>query len=65
MGWNLSPTQVVNCDNVKVPKSFLIGTEGQGFKIALNGLNGGRINIASCSLGGAWFALEKTAEYMG
>ena len=44
---------MVSFDNVKVPKENLIGSKGQGFKIALSGLDGGRLNIASCSLGGA------------
>ena len=65
MGWNCMPTNVINFDDVRIPKSYLIGEEGKGFNIAMAGLDGGRINIASCSLGGAWFALEKTAEYMG
>ena len=51
-------------DNVKVPKSNLVGKPGIGFKIALQGLEGGRINIASCGLGGAWFALEAATNYM-
>ena len=64
MGWNAMPTNSLTFDDVKIPKSNLIGEEGKGFSIAMEGLNGGRINIASCSLGGAWFALEKTHQYM-
>jgi alkylation response protein AidB-like acyl-CoA dehydrogenase len=47
-----------------VPVSNLIGTEGQGFKIAMAGLDGGRLNIAACSIGGAQFCLDRTVEYM-
>jgi len=65
MGWNAQPTNSISFDDVRIPKSYLIGEEGKGFNIAMAGLNGGRINIASCSLGGAWFALDKTGEYMG
>lgn len=64
LGWNPHPTNVVAFDNVKVPKRNLIGKPGQGLKIALQGLEGGRINISSCGLGGAWFALEAATEYM-
>ena len=52
-GWNSSPTCSISFDNVKVPIENLVGEKGQGFKIALSGLDGGRVNIASCSLGGA------------
>lgn len=58
MGWNVQPTRVVNFDDVKVPKANMIGKQGQGFKIALQGLDGGRLNIASCSLGGAATCIE-------
>lgn len=64
MGWNVQPTRVVSFDDVKVPKSNLIGKQGQGFKIALQGLDGGRLNIASCSLGGAATCLEQTTQYI-
>ncbi len=60
MGWNVQPTRVVSFDDVKVPKKNLVGKQGQGFKIALQGLDGGRLNIASCSLGGAAACLEST-----
>ena len=60
MGWNVQPTKVVNFDDVKVPKSNLLGQQGKGFKIALMGLDGGRLNIASCSLGGAATCIEQT-----
>lgn len=64
MGWKSQPTAVVNFDSVKVPATHLIGREGQGFKFAMQALDGGRVNIASCSLGGAARALEQTLSYM-
>ena len=63
LGWNSHPARMVNLDNVKVPASNLLGREGEGFNIAMKGLNGGRTNIASCSLGAAQWALEETIEY--
>ena len=56
MGWTIQPTTLVTFDNVRIPASNRIGNEGDGFKIAMIALDGGRINIASCSLGGATFA---------
>ena len=53
MGWKSSPTSIVNFDNVRVPVGNLIGNRGDGFKIAMEALDGGRLNIASTSLGGA------------
>lgn len=64
MGWNVQPTRIVSFDDVKVPKSNMIGERGKGFKIALSGLDGGRLNIASCSLGGAAASLEHAKEYI-
>jgi len=64
MGWNCQPTRVVNFDDIKVPKANLIGARGQGFKIALSGLDGGRLNIASCSLGGAAACIHTTTDYI-
>ena len=64
MGWKSSPTATVNFDNVRVPKENLVGQEGMGFKYAMEGLNGGRINIGSCSIGGAEFVFDKTKEYV-
>ena len=64
MGWNAQPTRSVSMDNVRVPASAMLGAEGQGFKIAMSGLNGGRLNIAACSLGGAQAALDATLGYM-
>ena len=57
MGWNAQPTAQVNFDNCRVPVANRIGQEGEGFRFAMMGLDGGRLNIASCSLGGAQFAL--------
>ncbi|MCL4141241.1 UNVERIFIED_CONTAM: hypothetical protein GTU68_043234 [Idotea baltica] len=64
MGWNAQPTRSVNLDNARVPAGNMLGHEGKGFNIAMSGLNGGRINIAACSLGGAQAALDATIEYM-
>jgi len=64
MGWNAQPTAQVNFDDCRVPAANLIGGEGDGFKIAMAGLDGGRINIASCSLGGAGFALDTAKAYL-
>ena len=60
MGWNSQPTAQVNFDDCCIPEANRIGEEGEGFKFAMAGLDGGRINIASCSLGGASFALDTT-----
>jgi butyryl-CoA dehydrogenase len=64
MGWNAQPTRAVTFDNVRVPLANRLGAEGEGFKIAMAGLDGGRLNIAACSLGGAQAALEKSLAYM-
>jgi alkylation response protein AidB-like acyl-CoA dehydrogenase len=63
MGWNAQPTRQVIFDNCRVPASNRIGEEGHGFKFAMSGLDGGRINIGACSLGAAWAALDKAREY--
>jgi alkylation response protein AidB-like acyl-CoA dehydrogenase len=63
MGWNAQPTAQVIMDGVRVPAANRIGEEGMGFKFAMSGLDGGRLNIAACSLGGAQLALEKAVEY--
>ncbi len=57
MGWTIQPTALVSFDNVRVPAANMLGKEGDGFKMAMKALDGGRINIASCSLGGASFCL--------
>jgi len=64
MGWNAQPTRQVILDEVRVPASDLLGAEGQGFKIAMSALNGGRISIAACSLGGAQWALDRALAYV-
>ena len=65
LGWKSQPTALVNFDNCRVPVANRVGEEGQGFSIAMAGLDGGRINIASCSLGGAGFALDTAKAYLG
>ena len=64
MGWNSQPTRVINFDNVRIPANHLLGQEGEGFKIAMKGLDGGRINIATCSVGAAQGALTQAQQYM-
>jgi alkylation response protein AidB-like acyl-CoA dehydrogenase len=64
MGWNAQPTRAVMFSDVRVAAADRLGEEGAGFKIAMIGLDGGRLNIAACSLGGAQSALEKTLAYM-
>lgn len=64
MGWNSQPTRVISFDNVRIPARNLLGREGEGFKIAMKGLDGGRINIATCSVGAAQGALTQAQSYM-
>jgi len=64
MGWNAQPTRAVMLQDARVPIDNRLGAEGSGFKIAMAGLDGGRLNIAACSLGGAQCALDKTLAYM-
>jgi alkylation response protein AidB-like acyl-CoA dehydrogenase len=64
LGWKSQPTAMVMFENCRVPATNLIGKEGEGFKIAMAGLDGGRLNIAACSIGGAQFCLDRTIEYM-
>ena len=64
MGWNSQPTRIVNLDQVRIPEDHLLGELGQGFKIAMRGLNGGRINIAACSLGAGFASIEHSKKYM-
>jgi alkylation response protein AidB-like acyl-CoA dehydrogenase len=63
MGWNAQPTRQVMFDNVRIPAENRIGVEGEGFKFAMKGLDGGRLNIAACSLGGAQDALDRATIY--
>ena len=65
MGWNSQPTRGVSFEDVRIPAANLLGREGDGFKIAMKGLDGGRLNIASCSLGAAQGALDAARRYMG
>lgn len=64
MGWNAQPTREITFTEVRVPVSNLLGEEGQGFTFAMKGLDGGRINIATCSIGTAQAALERATQYM-
>ncbi|WP_319797834.1 isobutyryl-CoA dehydrogenase [Nitrobacter sp.] len=64
MGWNAQPTRAVTFDNARVPVANRLGDEGIGFRIAMAGLDGGRLNIAACSLGGAQSAFDKALAYM-
>jgi alkylation response protein AidB-like acyl-CoA dehydrogenase len=64
MGWNAQPTRAVIFDGARVPVENRLGEEGTGFKIAMAGLDGGRLNIAACSVGGAQAALDKALAYM-
>ncbi|HAS6546377.1 TPA: acyl-CoA dehydrogenase [Vibrio parahaemolyticus] len=64
MGWNSQPTRAVTFENVVIPTSHLLGEEGQGFIFAMKGLDGGRINIATCSVGTAQQALNQATQYM-
>lgn len=63
LGWHSQPTAAVMFDDCRIPASNLVGVEGQGFKIAMQGLDGGRLNIAACSLGGAQRALDEAITY--
>ena len=64
MGWRSQPTRQVQLDNCNISAANLLGEEGQGFTYAMKGLDGGRLNIAACSLGGAQAALDATVAYM-
>lgn len=65
MGWRSQPTAQVQFDDCNIPAGNLVGEEGNGFKYAMMGLDGGRLNISACSLGAAQTALTKTLDYMG
>ena len=64
MGWNSQSTRAIKFENVRIPVENLLGKEGEGFKIAMRGLDGGRINIATCSVGAAQGALDAAHAYM-
>ncbi|CAH0234137.1 Acryloyl-CoA reductase (NADH) [Microbacterium foliorum] len=64
MGWHAQPTRQVILDGVRIPASAVLGDEGRGFAIAMSALNGGRLNIAACSLGGAQWALDRAVQYV-
>jgi alkylation response protein AidB-like acyl-CoA dehydrogenase len=64
LGWKSQPTAMVMFESCRVPAANRIGEEGQGFRIAMAGLDGGRLNIAACSIGGAQFCLDRTVAYM-
>jgi alkylation response protein AidB-like acyl-CoA dehydrogenase len=63
LGWHSQPTAMVNFDEVRVPAENLVGGEGEGFRIAMMGLDGGRLNIGACSLGGAQRCLDEAVKY--
>ncbi|KAA1171906.1 acyl-CoA dehydrogenase [Marinobacter salinexigens] len=64
MGWHSQPTRMISLENVRIPVTNRVGEEGDGFAIAMKGLDGGRLNIATCSLGGAQAALIRARNYM-
>ncbi|EKE71008.1 acyl-CoA dehydrogenase family protein [Gallaecimonas xiamenensis] len=64
MGWNAQPTRMVTFDKVRIPAHYRLGEEGEGFKFAMMGLDGGRINIATCSIGTAQQALDTATQYL-
>ena len=64
MGWNSQPTRSISFDNLRIPADHLLGAEGEGFRIAMKGLDGGRINIATCSVGAAQGALDAARRYL-
>lgn len=64
MGWNSQPTRAIAFDGVRVPADHLLGAEGEGFRIAMKGLDGGRVNIATCSVGAAQGALDAARGYL-
>ncbi len=65
MGWGCQPTAAVQFDDCRIPSGNLLGEEGEGFKYAMAGLDGGRLNIAACSLGAAQSAMDKALAYVG
>ncbi|KAJ3026255.1 UNVERIFIED_CONTAM: Isobutyryl-CoA dehydrogenase, mitochondrial [Siphonaria sp. JEL0065] len=65
IGWKCQPTRVITFEDVRIPITNIVGEEGKGFTYAMKGLNGGRVNIASCSLGGAQSALQASVDHVG
>jgi len=65
MGWRAQPTAMVQFDNCRIPQENRVGDEGDGFRFAMKGLDGGRLNIAACALGGAQEAFDRTLDYVG
>ncbi len=64
LGWNSQPTRAVMFDNVRVPATHMLGKEGDGFTIAMRGLDGGRLSIGTCSVGGAYRCLREARSYV-
>ena len=64
MGWTAQPTRQLILESCRVPAENRLGDEGQGFRMAMSGLDGGRLNIGACSLGGAQAAIDKSLAYM-
>jgi alkylation response protein AidB-like acyl-CoA dehydrogenase len=64
LGWHSQPTAMVNFEDARIPVENLVGAEGDGFKIAMSGLDGGRLNIAACSIGGAQRCLDESVGYV-
>ncbi|NNF78882.1 MAG: acyl-CoA dehydrogenase, partial [Rhizobiales bacterium] len=64
LGWHSQPTAMVNFEDCRVPVVNLVGEEGQGFKIAMAGLDGGRLNIGACSIGAAQASIDRAIDYM-
>jgi alkylation response protein AidB-like acyl-CoA dehydrogenase len=64
MGWNSQPTRLISFQDVRVPATYRLGDEGEGFKIAMKGLDGGRVNIATCSIGAAQATINHAQSYM-
>ena len=64
MGWNSQPTRLISFQDVRVPAAYRLGADGEGFKIAMKGLDGGRVNIATCSIGAAQATIDHAQSYM-
>ena len=64
LGWNSQPTRQITFEQVRIPEKYRLGNDGEGFKFAMKGLDGGRVNIATCSLGAAQAAITQTRQYI-